>query len=176
MSHSQFHSTNSFILRHAWLNLWDKHMTTGRINQVTIVHQQRRSAVAEPPKERNCTKKGIAEAIPIAYCECAQGAIAADDLFICPHWVPQDVVRREAWSALPPITSPQHIRLKRRKPTSPHAHEARIGGATVPKDLVKFLAKPSIHRPRIGARSWKWAGLQASSAGKGAVPEHRFNI
>ena len=23
------------ILRHAWLNLWDKHMTTGRINQVT---------------------------------------------------------------------------------------------------------------------------------------------
>ena len=26
-----------FILRHAWLNLWDKHMTTGRINQVAIV-------------------------------------------------------------------------------------------------------------------------------------------
>ena len=25
------------ILRHAWLNLWDKHMTTGRINQVTTV-------------------------------------------------------------------------------------------------------------------------------------------
>ena len=24
-----------FILRHAWLNLWDKRMTTGRINQVT---------------------------------------------------------------------------------------------------------------------------------------------
>ena len=35
MSHPQFHSTNLFILRHAWLNLWDKHMTTGRINQVT---------------------------------------------------------------------------------------------------------------------------------------------
>ena len=38
MSHSQFHSTKLFILRHAWLNLWDKHMTTGRINQVTTVH------------------------------------------------------------------------------------------------------------------------------------------
>ena len=25
------------ILRHAWLNLWDKHMTTGRINQVTTI-------------------------------------------------------------------------------------------------------------------------------------------
>lgn len=35
MSHSQFHSTDLFILRHAWLNLWDKHMTTGRINQVS---------------------------------------------------------------------------------------------------------------------------------------------
>ena len=38
MSHSQFHSTKLFILRHAWLNLWDKHMTTGRINQVTTIH------------------------------------------------------------------------------------------------------------------------------------------
>lgn len=35
MSHSQFHRINWFILRHAWLNLWDKHMTTGRINQVS---------------------------------------------------------------------------------------------------------------------------------------------
>ena len=38
MSHSQFHCINLFILRHAWLNLWDKHMTTGRINQVTTLH------------------------------------------------------------------------------------------------------------------------------------------
>ena len=35
MSHSQFHCIELFILRHAWLNLWDKHMTTGRINQVS---------------------------------------------------------------------------------------------------------------------------------------------
>ena len=37
MSHSQFHSLDLFKLTHAWLNLWDKRMTTGRINQVTIV-------------------------------------------------------------------------------------------------------------------------------------------
>jgi hypothetical protein len=37
MSCTQFHSIKLFILRHAWLNLLDKHMTTGRINQVTIV-------------------------------------------------------------------------------------------------------------------------------------------
>ena len=29
------------ILRHAWLNLWDKHMTTGRINQVAAVWIQK---------------------------------------------------------------------------------------------------------------------------------------
>ena len=36
MSHSQFRCI-TLILRHAWLSLWDKHMTTGRINQVTIL-------------------------------------------------------------------------------------------------------------------------------------------
>jgi hypothetical protein len=36
MSHSQFHS-DIFILRRAWLNLWDERMTTGRINQVTSI-------------------------------------------------------------------------------------------------------------------------------------------
>ena len=40
MSRSQFHSIKLFILRHAWLNLWDKHMTTGRINQVTFLTVQ----------------------------------------------------------------------------------------------------------------------------------------
>ena len=33
MSHSQFQS-RIFILRRAWLNLWDERMTTDRINQV----------------------------------------------------------------------------------------------------------------------------------------------
>ena len=37
MSRSQFQSKR-FILRHAWLNLWDERMTTGRINQVAIIH------------------------------------------------------------------------------------------------------------------------------------------
>ena len=37
MSHSQFQSKR-FILRHAWLNLWDERITTGRINQVAILN------------------------------------------------------------------------------------------------------------------------------------------
>ena len=45
MSHSQFHSTDLFILRHAWLNLWDKHMTTGRINQVSYKQLTRKQAL-----------------------------------------------------------------------------------------------------------------------------------
>ena len=39
MSRSQFQSKR-FILRHAWLNLWDERMTTGRINQVAVLKQQ----------------------------------------------------------------------------------------------------------------------------------------
>lgn len=35
MSHSQF-QTLIFTLTHAWLNLWDERMTTGRINQIRI--------------------------------------------------------------------------------------------------------------------------------------------
>ena len=38
MSHSQFHC-KTLTLRHAWLSLWDKHMTTGRINQITYVSE-----------------------------------------------------------------------------------------------------------------------------------------
>ena len=41
MSCTQFHCIKMFILRHAWLNLWDKHMTTGRINQVTTFHSHK---------------------------------------------------------------------------------------------------------------------------------------
>ena len=37
MSCTQFRCIRVLILRHAWLNLWDKHMTTGRINQVTLL-------------------------------------------------------------------------------------------------------------------------------------------
>ena len=48
MSHSRFHSIKLFILRHAWLNLWDKHMTTGRINQVTLLSVSRPQPRHEP--------------------------------------------------------------------------------------------------------------------------------
>ena len=43
MSNSRFHHFR-LVHRHAWLNLWDKHMTAGRINQVSTVNSRRRTA------------------------------------------------------------------------------------------------------------------------------------
>ena len=59
------------ILRHAWLNLWDKHMTTGRINQVTILcpaGAAKQPARTKPPRNawesgRCCYKEGNARAL-----------------------------------------------------------------------------------------------------------------
>ena len=58
MSHSQFHSIRVLILRHAWLNLLDKHMTTGRINQVDLqVHGQTRIyAYYDPAHDMDCCR------------------------------------------------------------------------------------------------------------------------
>ena len=55
MSCTQFHGIKMFILRHAWLNLWDKHMTTGRINQVTFVRERWEAFhTAECKLQREC--------------------------------------------------------------------------------------------------------------------------
>ena len=81
MSHSQFHSTKLFILRHAWLNLWDKRMTTGRINQVNIVstvkrhrnwkqtisNKQARRTQINTRSENNSTQTHIARSTPSCY-------------------------------------------------------------------------------------------------------------
>lgn len=52
MSHSQFQS-RWFILRLAWLNLWDERMTTGRINQVAILYANGLNSVPSSNKLRN---------------------------------------------------------------------------------------------------------------------------
>ena len=65
MSHSQFHSTDLFILRHAWLNLWDKHMTTGRINQVSYSDTsvaKRKAFISECP---TCPFRHIITVLPV---------------------------------------------------------------------------------------------------------------
>ena len=65
-----------FVLRHAWLNLWDKHMTTGRINQVggccntvqsLIVTRMAYVVIAAPTARR----------------------VATTECYFSPRWVPQ---------------------------------------------------------------------------------------
>ncbi len=53
MSRSQFHS-KIFILRHAWLNLWDERMTTGRINQVAFTYPRQIAQNRSKSKSRQC--------------------------------------------------------------------------------------------------------------------------
>ena len=97
MSHSQFHSIEAFILRHAWLSLWDKHMTTGRINQVTIGttraahetharlsldrprsegrptrHTDRLDHFANPRPQTHQLKAGEGDWGPLVACRCSQ--------------------------------------------------------------------------------------------------------
>ena len=42
MSHSQFHSIDLFILRHAWLNLWDKRMLLAESTRLLSLKQKNR--------------------------------------------------------------------------------------------------------------------------------------
>jgi hypothetical protein len=62
MSCTQFHCIKMFILRHAWLNLWDKHMTTGRINQVTFVGDNRNKHICTD-KQRSWGSRYVVTAI-----------------------------------------------------------------------------------------------------------------
>ena len=95
MSHSQFHSIKLFTLRHAWLNLWDKHMTTGRINQITIVQrmasffelwtlQIRRYEEAHRTKKEKpiMNIKRNAKSLEVLFC-----FWAVDKIIICCGWI-----------------------------------------------------------------------------------------
>ena len=70
MSHSQFHSVDLFTLRHAWLNPWDKHMTTGRINQVTKKGKEEEEEIASLDRPLSlflvCGQEHIHRRLPVA--------------------------------------------------------------------------------------------------------------
>ena len=46
------------ILRHAWLNLWDKHMTTGRINQVAFLGDTTTRTIPDADETRGRDGRG----------------------------------------------------------------------------------------------------------------------
>ena len=51
------------ILRHAWLNLLDKHMTTGRINQVAVVVVYDSGTICRNSDKLNCSS-GFRKSVP----------------------------------------------------------------------------------------------------------------
>ena len=62
------------ILRHAWLNLWDKHMTTGRINQVSskITTNSKIRVISEIPIELTIRKLASRKSGETKNCRLAQ--------------------------------------------------------------------------------------------------------
>jgi len=60
-------------------------MTTGRINQVTILNLGTGARRQDPPKGAESTRKGAAKATPITHSGSAHGTITASNPFNCPH-------------------------------------------------------------------------------------------
>ncbi len=143
-------------------------MTTGRINQVTILNPDAGAREPNPPKGAESTKQGVTKATPITRSESAQGVSAASNRFNCPHWVPQGTVRDGLSMALPPNSNPQHTALRRREHTPRHAHEGADTRQGYPQESGRYLALPAIHRPQGGAR-WRISGTSV------AHPKYRRN-
>ena len=121
------------------------------------------------PKGADGTKEGGHRSFPkLPASKNAHGAIAAGNLFNCPHWVPQDVVRNRAWGALPPITSPLHVRLKRRSPdANSHSKKAADSLRGCPQgsgEIFGIASHPQTTKmvPTQGNR----VGLQLSDASR----------
>ena len=99
------------ILRHAWLNLWDKHMTTGRINQVTILTPRPWGVGDAPPKQGKVLRESGLQGLvsrrwvlnsKLRYTLQSRSNQRPEQrlrtgsgcLSICPHWVPRRTVHR----------------------------------------------------------------------------------
>ena len=57
MSHSQFYYLNLFKLTSAWLNFYNKHMTTGRINRFVLYHKTWKPLQQSPCPAASALKK-----------------------------------------------------------------------------------------------------------------------
>jgi len=95
-------------------------MTTGRINQVTIL-SQRAETQRQPPEGSELYQARRRRSAPNRHSIAAKGNNSVSDRFNCPHWVPQKLVRSEPCPTLPSQTLPLHTAFRRRKRTPCHA-------------------------------------------------------
>ena len=125
-------------------------MTTGRINQVTIVSPTRRSGRANPPKEAMMYRKeggSRSDPQPQASRVCETPKPRATDS-IAPTEFPK---LRSAAGGIRLLHRSLHRRMRPsggEDPSQVNA-QARVLDRAIPEDLVKRLAKPAIHRPQM---------------------------
>ena len=105
MSHSQFHSIDLFILRHAWLNLWDKRMLLAESTRLlSRGHRSPQHYTAASNKEirssgrlRNTlvgTFHSISQRIAFLFRKRAHDALHTDKLSLAESFINPKVRRR----------------------------------------------------------------------------------
>jgi|SRR5438128_384082 hypothetical protein len=110
-------------------------MTTGRINQVTVLSQSTKRTLADPPKRASITKQGDAEAPQVAALKAPKAPIARATDSIAPTEFPK------RWSAASHDRRYRRIHFRYMHPSGGEnlhlvTRQTRKLGKTVPKDLV----------------------------------------
>ena len=125
-------------------------MTTGRINQVTILSPSAEAREQTPRGRPGCTgRKGRrrSEPQPQASEVCETPKPQATDS-IAPTEFPK-LRSATGGTRLLHRLLPRHIRPSGGEDSSQVNAQARVPDRAIPEDLVKRLAKPAIHRPQM---------------------------
>jgi hypothetical protein len=149
-------------------------MTTGRINQVTILNQSTKRTLADPPKRANITKQGDAEAIQVAALEASKipTAQATDSI------APTEFPRR--WSATSHDRCCHRIHFRCIHPPGGEnlrlvTHWMRKLGKMVPKDLVNIWHSQQSTDPKW-CPTIAWWGFGSHCAIRCGAKRHLLNI
>jgi hypothetical protein len=129
-------------------------MTTGRINQVTILSRRAKAPRQTPRRERVVPSKRHRSA-QSRHSIKANSSDSVCDRFNCPHWVPQKLVRNETWPTLPSKSISATYSPQEEK-THASTRWKRIRGRVVPKDLVNFWqSQQSTDPKRCPPENWR---------------------
>ena len=149
-------------------------MTTGRINQVTILNQPDASRWGKAPEEtprgeRKLHRAGVARCTPGRRSKPTRTQESPSKPFKCPHWVPQAAVRGRAIGSLDHHAR-QHTPLRRRVANASQHPEADTGESTPPKGLAeRWLSTNHPQAPERCLLTRGKAGLRVPRRGV-AVP------
>ena len=147
-------------------------MTTGRINQVTIVNPSAEANERTPRRRPGCTSwKGRSRSDPQPQ---------ASSVYETPKPQAIDSIAPTEFPKLRSATGgirllhrllPRHIRPSGGEDPSQVNAQARVLDRAIPEDLVKRLAKPAIHRPQKLPANQKTNRTSVPSASTLRLPE-----